>query len=221
MAAIPGTYLTLTPVKIGAASDNLLVILNVLAGIVDRELDGSFSSFKISLPVFVTTVVTLRSWTVSTDSGPARLVNRDLRMFSDWSLPVTLSDILLVPLTAIADAIRASKTERTLVDILSLEPAWGGHRRYIAITTTDTGSGTMCSLSSDRARSRVPTRTRRQVNLCEWESNSLDQRYAYREWSKPIKKKAFLLSAILAPSGRNQPKRRNPRTIQGKKNLLY
>ena len=32
---------------------------------------------------------------------------------------MTLSDILLVPLTAIADAIRASKTERTLVDILS------------------------------------------------------------------------------------------------------
>jgi len=123
MAAIPGTYLTLTPVKIGAASDNPLVILNVLAGIVDRGLDGSFSSFKISLPVFVTTVVTLRSWTVSTDSGPAQLVNRDLRMFLNWSLPVTLSDILLAPLTAIADAIRASKTERTLVDILSLEPA--------------------------------------------------------------------------------------------------
>ena len=74
MAATPGAYLTLTPVKIGAASDSPLVILNVSAGIVDRGLDGSFSSFKISLPVFVTTVVTLRSWTVSTDSGPAWLV---------------------------------------------------------------------------------------------------------------------------------------------------
>jgi len=61
----------LIPVKIGVASEDPPMILNVSAGIVDRQLDGSLSNFKVSLPVLVTTVVSLSSWTVLTDSGPA------------------------------------------------------------------------------------------------------------------------------------------------------
>jgi len=74
MAAASGTYFALIPVKTGVASEDPPMILNVSAGIVDRQLDGALSNFKVSLPVLVTLMISLRAWTVLTDSGPAQLV---------------------------------------------------------------------------------------------------------------------------------------------------
>lgn len=67
--ALAGTYLTLIPVKDGTAPAASL-IANVSAGSLFNGPLGSFSSFKVSSPVFVTVVTTLRFWTPSTESGP-------------------------------------------------------------------------------------------------------------------------------------------------------
>ena len=75
LAALPGEYLTFTPVKTGLAP-SLVVIAKVLVAKVCKALRGSLRSLRVSSPVLTRVVITLKFSTSFTASGPETLSER-------------------------------------------------------------------------------------------------------------------------------------------------
>ena len=74
-AALLGEYLTFTPVKAGLAP-SLVVIAKVLVAKVCRALRGSLRSLRVSSPVLMRVVITLKFSTSFIVSGPETLSER-------------------------------------------------------------------------------------------------------------------------------------------------